>query len=149
MYFCDHSRFAHNPGAIAGVTVGALIALAFAGLWIFLTLRRRQKSRERELNDSSEQVNISPEGGWRPPLEDGDEDDHDPARYANILAQLRATGTLSGNGEGEDVGEGGGEGDGNERFGGSEDGGGAGTASVYSAASAPSSIGHHPYMTGF
>jgi hypothetical protein len=84
-------------------------------------------------------------------LEDGDDDDHDPARYANILAQLRAAGTLSGDGEGQGGhdGDGDGDGDGDEALGGSECGAGAGTASVYSALSAVSSDVHYPYMTGF
>lgn len=151
----DNNSFAHNAGAIAGITVGALIALAFIGLWIFLTLRRRKNLLDRELSASSEQVNISPHGGWRSPLEDGDDDDdNDPARYANILAQLRANGAISGEGEGgdDDHGDGDdgdGDGDGNDAFGGSEYGAGAGTASVYSALSAPPSDVHYPYMTGF
>jgi hypothetical protein len=111
------------------------------------------------LNSSSEQVNISPHGGWRSPLADGDDDDdHDPSRYASILAQLRVAGNLIGDGGGEGGGDhdhdhGDGDGDGNEEAfgggGGSEYGAGAGTASVYSALSAASSDAHYPYMTGF
>lgn len=107
------------------------------------------------MNSSSEQVNISPHGGWRSPLADGDDDDdHDPSRYASILAQLRVAGNLIGDGGGEGGGDHDhGDGDGNEEAfgggGGSEYGAGAGTASVYSALSAASSDAHYPYMTGF
>jgi len=136
----SNRSFAHNAGAIAGVAVGAFIALSFACLWIYLTLRRKKQMRQQELNGSSEQVIISPDGGWRPPLEDGDEDEDDLTRYptyANVLSDRAAV-------HGEDNGND----EGNDRPG-SEHGASVGTASIYSAASGPPSSHGHPYMTGF
>lgn len=152
------SSFAHNRGAIAGVAVGAIIAVAFAGVWIFLALRRHKKQRNLELTGSSEQVNIPPDGGWRPPLEDGDEDDYNPMRYAGLLASLGTVGHAhsgkeSGavNGEEGYGGYGGEDEEKNDRMS-SEHGAGIGSSSAYSHVP-PSSSGHgqatYPYMTGF
>jgi hypothetical protein len=153
MLTLHYHSFANNIGAIVGVAVGALIALAFIGLWIYLALRRTKEARTRELNDSTEQVIISSQGGWRPPLEDGDEDDGyaygddvfggDPFRYAGVLAMLRdrdGGGGVVGAGGGG-VGGGGGDGD--------RPGSEHGTESIYSGTSAPASSLHVPYMTGF
>lgn len=142
LIICIH-RFSHNGGAIAGITIGLLIAVGFAGLWIFLALRRRKKQQTMELEGSAEHINISPEGGWRPPLEDGDNDAvtvnrHMSARYNNLLAQLDAAGHagVGGGSSGELSGEG-------------SDEQGVDVASAQSHQSAiPSSQGH-PYMPGF
>ena len=83
----SHS-FAHNPGAIIGTTFGAVIAVAVAGIWIYVALRRHKERRIHELTASTEHVMVMPDGGWRPPLEDGDDEDMPPANYAGLLASL-------------------------------------------------------------
>ena len=96
--FC---RFSHNAGAIVGITIGLLIAVGFAGLWVFLALRRRKQQRRMELKGPPEHIAIAPEGtsASRPPLDDGDNDPvtvkrHLSARYTNLLAQLNAAGQV-------------------------------------------------------
>lgn len=83
-----------------------------------------------------------PDGGWRPPLEDGDEDDLPPTRYAGILTSLGPmTVQAQSYGSAQPLVE-------EEEDGGqsSENGGGAGATSSHSR---HSSLGHYPYMTGF
>jgi hypothetical protein len=127
-----------------GITVGLLIAVGFAGLWVFLALRRHKKQRIMELEGPPEDINISPVGrsGSRSPLDDGDNDSvtvnrHMSARYINLLAQLNAAGLagVGGGSSGELL-----KGDGNDQQGGGDVAG--------SVLSHPSSQGH-PYMPGF
>ena len=124
------------------MVVGGLIALAFMAVWIYLAIRRRRKARTNELRSSAEQINISPEGGWRPPLDDGDDDDlhhHMSAQYTGVLTQ-RPTHVINPERNSE------GEGEGSDGLSSAD----IATTRAHSTVSVvPSTHGHHPYMTGF
>ncbi|KAF7969615.1 hypothetical protein HWV62_26865, partial [Athelia sp. TMB] len=145
----NNNRFAHNPGAIIGTTFGAVIAVAVAGIWIWVALRRHKERRTRELTASTENVMVMPDGGWRPPLEDGDEEDMPPANYAGLLASLGDISEAQAYDPAQPVAsssEDAEEGRSSEHAAQSSEHGGGKAASSYSH---QSSSRNHPAMTGF
>ncbi|KAH7912650.1 hypothetical protein BJ138DRAFT_757455 [Hygrophoropsis aurantiaca] len=81
------ARITLNPASIAGVTLGALGAIAFGVLWLFCARRRQRKLHP--LSSRVEDDDSGTEGDMRGPLDD--EVDGQRAmeeRYAGILAAL-------------------------------------------------------------
>ncbi|EIN08764.1 hypothetical protein PUNSTDRAFT_133945 [Punctularia strigosozonata HHB-11173 SS5] len=88
---CSRCSFAHNPGAIAGVVVGAVVALAAAAIWVFLAWRRHNT---RKLEGAA--IGPPSRSRMRPPLQDGDEDDEDDGLGGPVMAERMRGGAGSG-----------------------------------------------------
>lgn len=104
------------------------------------------------MNDSSEHVYNSPDGGWRPPLEDGDENGGEGGVHDQF--QYMGGGLVGVSAVGDGAGTGTGTGDGGLGSASEHGGSGAGTPSMHSRVSAPASSSYHggqlstPYIIG-
>ncbi|KII84601.1 hypothetical protein PLICRDRAFT_179411 [Plicaturopsis crispa FD-325 SS-3] len=90
--------FATHHGAIAGLVLGSLAAVAFVAGWIFMALRRHRK-QQTGARGSVKPINFAPDAPWRPPLEDDDRNEEvsrsmsEP--YGGLVANRSETGHLT------------------------------------------------------